>query len=160
MISRLVLTSVLWVALTQVSYAAENVYQACSNLVTDYAYHRDQFNAKEFANLFTEVSRGLRRALLYDTKWAPYALFLLMKTTRRVWVMPPFTAHQQVRHQSAALHLWASTMMSSYGRLMVGKSASAFWFRNTHYSVKIKANAPASFELKKAVSYCLLKLLC
>ena len=36
------------------SFAAEDVYRACSNLVTDYAYHRDQFNATEFANLFTE----------------------------------------------------------------------------------------------------------
>jgi len=36
------------------SFADDDVYWACSNLVTDYAYHRDQFNAKEFANLFTE----------------------------------------------------------------------------------------------------------
>jgi uncharacterized protein (TIGR02246 family) len=30
------------------------VYRACTNLVYGYAYHRDQFNADEFANLFTE----------------------------------------------------------------------------------------------------------
>jgi uncharacterized protein (TIGR02246 family) len=40
-----------WVS---VSLAADDVYWACSNLVTDYAYHRDQFNAEEFADLFTE----------------------------------------------------------------------------------------------------------
>lgn len=37
-----------------VSYAADDVYWACSNLVTDYAYHRDNFNAREFSELFTE----------------------------------------------------------------------------------------------------------
>ncbi|MFK7863752.1 MAG: nuclear transport factor 2 family protein [Pseudohongiellaceae bacterium] len=39
---------------TGIAVAQESVYWACSNLVTDYAFHRDQFNAEEFANLFTE----------------------------------------------------------------------------------------------------------
>lgn len=39
-------------ALTQVSYAAD-VYRDCANLVTDYAYFRDKFDADEFSNLFT-----------------------------------------------------------------------------------------------------------
>ncbi|MBL4573276.1 MAG: nuclear transport factor 2 family protein [Gammaproteobacteria bacterium] len=33
---------------------ASDVYRDCINLVTDYAYHRDRFDATEFANLFTE----------------------------------------------------------------------------------------------------------
>lgn len=39
---------------TQTSFADEDVYRACTNLVYGYAYHRDQFNADEFANLFAE----------------------------------------------------------------------------------------------------------
>ena len=33
---------------------AGDVYRECINLVTDYAYHRDRFDATEFSNLFTE----------------------------------------------------------------------------------------------------------
>ena len=33
---------------------ADAVRDACSQLVIDYAYHRDQFNAGEFAALFTD----------------------------------------------------------------------------------------------------------
>ncbi len=36
------------------SFADEEMYRACTNLVVAYAYHRDQFNADEFSNLFTE----------------------------------------------------------------------------------------------------------
>ena len=43
-------------ALSQISIslASDEVFLACRNLVIDYAFHRDRFNAKEFANLFTE----------------------------------------------------------------------------------------------------------
>lgn len=54
MIKRLMLIAALCFSASTTSFAAEDVYRACSNLVTDYAYHRDQFNAQEFANLFTE----------------------------------------------------------------------------------------------------------
>lgn len=55
MIKRIVLIAALLFGASPASFAAsDDVYWACSNLVTDYAYHRDQFNAKEFANLFTE----------------------------------------------------------------------------------------------------------
>lgn len=54
MIKRLMLIAALCFSASTTSFAAEDVYRACSNLVTDYAYHRDQFNAIEFANLFTE----------------------------------------------------------------------------------------------------------
>lgn len=33
---------------------AEDVYRDCINLVTDYAFHRDRYDAESFANLFTE----------------------------------------------------------------------------------------------------------
>lgn len=36
------------------SFADEEMYRACTNLVYGYAYHRDHFNAEEFADLFTE----------------------------------------------------------------------------------------------------------
>ena len=54
MIKRLLLIAALMFSTSPASFGADDVYWACSNLVTDYAYHRDQFNAKEFANLFTE----------------------------------------------------------------------------------------------------------
>lgn len=55
MIKKLLLIAALMFTASTSSFAADDdVYWACSNLVTDYAYHRDQFNAKEFANLFTE----------------------------------------------------------------------------------------------------------
>lgn len=55
MIKKLMLIAALLLTANTSSFAAnDDVYWACSNLVTDYAYHRDQFNAKEFANLFTE----------------------------------------------------------------------------------------------------------
>ena len=55
MIKKFLTLVVLLLTVSPSSFAADNdVYWACSNLVTDYAYHRDQFNAKEFANLFTE----------------------------------------------------------------------------------------------------------
>jgi uncharacterized protein (TIGR02246 family) len=36
------------------AFATEDVYRDCTNLIYGYAYHRDQFNAEEFSNLFTE----------------------------------------------------------------------------------------------------------
>ena len=33
---------------------AEDVYRDCINLVTDYAFHRDRYDAESFSNLFTE----------------------------------------------------------------------------------------------------------
>ena len=54
MIRKLMLVTALFVTAFTTSFAAEDVYRACSNLVADYAYHRDQFNAVEFSNLFTE----------------------------------------------------------------------------------------------------------
>ncbi len=51
---KLILMAAFCLSFSSAGFAAEDVYRACSNLVTDYAYHRDQFNAKEFANLFTE----------------------------------------------------------------------------------------------------------
>jgi len=54
MIKKLVLIAAVYLTCISGSFAQTDVYWACSNLVTDYAYHRDQFNAEEFANLFTE----------------------------------------------------------------------------------------------------------
>jgi len=55
MIKKIMLIAALLLTASPSSFAAsDDVYWACSNLVTDYAYHRDQFNAKEFADLFTE----------------------------------------------------------------------------------------------------------
>ena len=54
MIKNAILIAALLFTCVSPSYADNDVYWACSNLVTDYAYHRDQFNAKEFADLFTE----------------------------------------------------------------------------------------------------------
>jgi len=54
MIRKLILIIALYFTAATSSFAAEDVYRACTNLVTDYAYHRDQFNAQEFSNLFTE----------------------------------------------------------------------------------------------------------
>lgn len=34
--------------------SAGDVYRDCFNLVTDYAYHRDRYDATAFSNLFTE----------------------------------------------------------------------------------------------------------
>ena len=49
-----VLITTVFITGTHSSYADEDLYRACTNLVYGYAYHRDQFNADEFANLFTE----------------------------------------------------------------------------------------------------------
>lgn len=54
MFNKIMLTMVLGLLCQSQSLAEENVFWACSNLVTDYAYYRDQFNAEQFANLFTE----------------------------------------------------------------------------------------------------------
>ncbi len=54
MIRKYLMIAALFVTTIPSSFADNDVYWACSNLVTDYAYHRDQFNAKEFADLFTE----------------------------------------------------------------------------------------------------------
>ena len=48
----LLLIIALSVYLIPVGYAAD-VYRDCANLVTDYAYFRDRFDADEFSNLFT-----------------------------------------------------------------------------------------------------------
>tara|TARA_R110002073_G_scaffold84431_1_gene201254 strand:+ start:357 stop:821 length:465 start_codon:yes stop_codon:yes gene_type:complete len=53
MIKRLALALVLNIVLIPASYAGD-VYRDCINLVTDYAYHRDRFDAVGFSNLFTE----------------------------------------------------------------------------------------------------------
>ncbi|MEX0965329.1 MAG: nuclear transport factor 2 family protein [Pseudohongiellaceae bacterium] len=53
MIKRFLFILTLSLGLIPVSYAAD-VYTACSNLVTDYAYYRDRFDAAGFSNLFTE----------------------------------------------------------------------------------------------------------
>jgi uncharacterized protein (TIGR02246 family) len=54
MFRKFMLVAAIYLSYVFPSFAADDVYWACSNLVTDYAYHRDQFNAKEFAELFTE----------------------------------------------------------------------------------------------------------
>ncbi|MDX1490790.1 MAG: nuclear transport factor 2 family protein [Pseudohongiellaceae bacterium] len=51
---RLVATIALFLSFIPAAFSAEDVYRACSNLVYGYAYHRDNFNAEEFSNLFTE----------------------------------------------------------------------------------------------------------
>jgi uncharacterized protein (TIGR02246 family) len=51
---KFILIAAFCLSFSSTGFATEDVYWACSNLVTDYAYHRDQFNAKEFASLFTE----------------------------------------------------------------------------------------------------------
>jgi uncharacterized protein (TIGR02246 family) len=53
MIKRIIALFCLALTPLSVSLASDDVYWACRNLVIDYAYHRDQFNAKEFASLFT-----------------------------------------------------------------------------------------------------------
>lgn len=53
MIKRLLLVIALGAGLVPASYAAD-VYRDCINLVTDYAYHRDRYDAVAFSNLFTE----------------------------------------------------------------------------------------------------------
>ena len=53
MIKRLLFIIALGAGLAPASYAAD-VYRDCINLVTDYAYHRDRYDAVAFSNLFTE----------------------------------------------------------------------------------------------------------
>ena len=53
MIKRLIAACALLMTLMPAANAAEDVYRACTNLVYGYAYHRDNFNAEEFSNLFT-----------------------------------------------------------------------------------------------------------
>jgi len=53
MIKRFLLLICLCFTLVPASYA-EDVYRDCINLVTDYAYYRDRFDAAGFSNLFTE----------------------------------------------------------------------------------------------------------
>lgn len=53
MLKRLLFTIALSVGLIPASYAGD-VYRDCINLVTDYAYHRDRYDAVAFSNLFTE----------------------------------------------------------------------------------------------------------
>lgn len=53
MLKRLLILLMLSFGLAPASFAGD-VYQDCSNLVTDYAYHRDRFDAAAFSNLFTE----------------------------------------------------------------------------------------------------------
>lgn len=54
MINKIIIALMAGLLCQSQSIAEEDVFWACSNLVTDYAYHRDQFNAEQFANLFTE----------------------------------------------------------------------------------------------------------
>lgn len=51
--TRLLLGALLSLMLTPTLYA-EDVYRDCINLVTDYAYHRDRYDAEAFSNLFTD----------------------------------------------------------------------------------------------------------
>ena len=53
MIKRLLFIIALSIGLIPASYAGD-VYRDCINLVTDYAYYRDRFDAPEFSKLFTE----------------------------------------------------------------------------------------------------------
>jgi len=53
MTKRLLCIIALSIGLIPSSYAGD-VYRDCSNLVTDYAYYRDRFDALEFSNLFTQ----------------------------------------------------------------------------------------------------------
>ena len=53
MIKRFLLFIVLNIGLIPSSQASD-VYRDCINLVTDYAYYRDRFDAIGFSNLFTE----------------------------------------------------------------------------------------------------------
>ena len=53
MLKRALLVLSLSFALIPAAHAGD-VYRDCINLVTDYAYHRDRFDAAEFSNLFTE----------------------------------------------------------------------------------------------------------
>lgn len=53
MLRRLLLLSTLLIAAVPAAQAEEEVYRACENLIVGYAYHRDNFNADDFANLFT-----------------------------------------------------------------------------------------------------------
>jgi len=53
MTKRLLFIIALSIGLIPPSYAAD-VYRDCSNLVTDYAYFRDKFDAVGFSNLFTQ----------------------------------------------------------------------------------------------------------
>lgn len=53
MIKRFISLLALTFCLIPASYASD-VYTDCSNLVTEYAYYRDRFDAVGFSNLFTE----------------------------------------------------------------------------------------------------------
>jgi opacity protein-like surface antigen len=53
MMKRFLFVVALSIGLIPASYAAD-VYRECTNLVTDYAYFRDRFDAAEFSDLFTE----------------------------------------------------------------------------------------------------------
>ena len=53
MTSRLVKILFLSCLIVPVAYA-EDVYRDCINLVTEYAFHRDRYDAERFASLFTE----------------------------------------------------------------------------------------------------------
>ncbi len=53
MTKRILFIFALSFGLIPASYASD-VYRDCINLVTDYAYYRDRFDAVEFSNIFTE----------------------------------------------------------------------------------------------------------
>lgn len=53
MTNRLLKTLILSCLMLPAAYA-DDVYRGCINLVTDYAFHRDRYDAESFANLFTE----------------------------------------------------------------------------------------------------------
>lgn len=53
MLKRILLILSLSLVLTPAAHA-NDVYRDCINLVTDYAYHRDRYDAVAFSNLFTE----------------------------------------------------------------------------------------------------------
>ena len=55
--NKIIASIALFLAMNSTAQAELDVYRACTNLVYGYAYHRDNFNADEFAMLFTEDAR-------------------------------------------------------------------------------------------------------
>ena len=48
------LALVIWLLTISPAFGHEDIHQQCIDLVLGYAYHRDNFNAEEFSQLFTE----------------------------------------------------------------------------------------------------------
>ncbi|GJM14472.1 MAG: hypothetical protein DHS20C12_28750 [Pseudohongiella sp.] len=56
MTKRLLLALLLYFGIIPASQAAD-IYRECSNLVIDYAYFRDRYDAQGFSNIFTEDAK-------------------------------------------------------------------------------------------------------